>query len=72
MLKQTMRKRGLSFKQTLNSAVRAGLGSHHAKAQRKPYRLKTRALGFQGDTLPSHVLEALDEEGDIRGLREGK
>lgn len=43
-LQATARERGLSFKEALNSALRAGLS---APAKRRPYRVPARALGLR-------------------------
>ena len=44
LLKQSMRERGLPFKQVLNNAVRAGLGKRNTVAA-KPFRQRSFKLG---------------------------
>lgn len=44
LLKQAMREHGLSFKQSLNQAVRAGLAAHKNRAA-EPFRQRTMHLG---------------------------
>lgn len=61
-LHQAMKLHGASFKEALNSAVRAGLPAlpKAAPKSRKPYVLKPRDLGMRTDLLPSRFLQALD------------
>ncbi len=44
-LKQTVRERGVSFKEALNESVRLGLGGGGSSA--RPYRVPTRRLGVR-------------------------
>ncbi len=43
-LARVMREKGLSFKEALNSAVRAGLGG--ATITRRDFKMRTKAMGF--------------------------
>lgn len=63
------RERGTSFKEALNSALRAGLGAQAAKAT--PYRLQPRRLGLRrGVDLDRglRLAAALDDEEVVRKL----
>lgn len=44
-LRQVVRERGVSFKEALNSAIRAGLSARHQAAT--PYRTPSRSLGLR-------------------------
>ncbi len=72
LIKRIMRERGLSFKQVLNSAVRAGL-SRPGEAQ--PYRTPTRRLGARPGVDLDRALSlasALEDEEITRKLETRK
>ncbi len=69
-LRELSRERGISFKEAVNSTLRRGLAP---AAERKPYKVPTRRLGYRfGETLPSHLLEALDDVEFARKRALGK
>ncbi len=47
MLREAMHRSRTSFKQALNTAIRAGLGQKAACAATRPFVLKARALGLR-------------------------
>jgi len=65
LIRKVMRERGLTFKETLNSALRAGLSGTPGAAA-KPFRQKTYAMGFRPevglDKALSLAAELEDEE----------
>lgn len=61
-LKQSMRKHGRSFKETVNALLRRGLRDEETEAERPPFRLKPflrSKPGFNYDNI-GEVLEQLD------------
>lgn len=71
LVRRTMEERGLSFKEALNEAVRAGLAPDAAGA---PYRLQARHLGRAAVPLTKALQLAADLEDDeiVRKLTLGK
>jgi hypothetical protein len=70
LLRAAMRERGLSFKEALNSAVRAGLAGTSGRSARK-YRLKTHPMGFHPELNLDKALAltaALEDEEIARKL----
>lgn len=68
-LRQIARERGISFKEALNSALRAGLGPQAAGP--RPYRLRPRALGLRPGVQLDKALQlaaALEDEETVRKL----
>ncbi len=65
LIRKVMRERGLTFKETLNSALRAGLSGTPGTTA-KPFRQKTYAMGFRPevglDKALSLAAELEDEE----------
>ena len=65
MIRKAMRERGLTFKEALNTALRAGL-SGSAGATSRPFQQKTFAMGFRPelglDKALSLAAELEDEE----------
>jgi len=47
MLRESMHRSRTSFKQALNTAIRAGLGHHTTRAASRPFVLKARPLGLR-------------------------
>jgi hypothetical protein len=72
MLRDAMRHQGLSFKEALNRAIRAGLRDPTPRPKRKPYMLKPKPLGIRTHKLPGDILAELEEEEFIRKYRKGK
>jgi hypothetical protein len=68
LLKTAMKERGLSFKEALNSAVRAGLTQPQ---QKKPFVQKTFAMGapqnFRWDKIMA-IADAIEDEEILRKL----
>lgn len=67
-LRRIARERGISFKEALNTALRAGTG---APGTARPYRLRARRLGLRpGIDLDKalHLAAALEDEETIRKL----
>jgi len=71
LLKRRMHERGLSFKEALNEAIRAGLG---AEGSRRPFRTPTADLGLPAVNLERALLLAaeLEDEELVRKQRSGK
>ena len=73
MVKEAMRRDGVTMKELVNRSLRAMLNGLAPAPKRKPYVLKTSAMGMiHPDRLPTHVLAELDEEEDIRRYGGGK
>jgi hypothetical protein len=70
LIEQRMRERGISFKQALNDAIRAGA----APASAEPFRTDTADLGTPSVNLDRALQVAADLEDDdlIRRMRLGK
>jgi len=67
-LKQAARDRGISFKEALNSAVRAGLSASHSPQQ---YRTPSRPLGLRPDVDMDKALQlasAIEDAETVRKL----
>lgn len=65
-LRALARERGVSFKDVLNSALRAGLS---AEARGRPYRLATRPLGLRRGVDLDHALRLAAELEDAETVR---
>ena len=71
LLKRTMRERGSSFKQTLNSAIRAGLGRGGRGGKSAPFKVKTYSMGYRADldlTKALNLAGALEDAETARKL----
>ena len=69
-VKRVAQERGLSFKEALNSAIRAGLRSNPANG--RTYRMPSRRLGLRPDTDLTKALQlasGLDDEERVQDLR---
>lgn len=65
MLREAMHRSRNGFKQTLNAAIRAGLGQKTARAAGRPFVLKARPLGLRAGLDPAGFNKLADElEGD--------
>lgn len=71
LLREAVHERGVSFKQALNDAVRAGLTG---RPQAKPYRLETADLGPPSVPVTKALQLAADLEDEelIRRLETGR
>jgi hypothetical protein len=70
LLRQAMKERGVSFKEALNEAVRAGLRRAPGRGSRR-YRLKTFRMGFNPEIDMDKALSlaaALEDEETLRKL----
>lgn len=68
-LRRSATERGISFKDALNSALRAGLGAPAGTA--RPYRLRARRLGLRPGLDLDNALQlaaALEDQETIRKL----
>ncbi len=68
-LRRIARERGISFKEALNTMLRAGMGARAGTA--RAYRLRARRLGLRpGIDLDKalHLASALEDEETIRKL----
>jgi hypothetical protein len=65
-LKEFARARGVSFKEALNSAVRAGLAAGRAA---QPYRTPSRALGLRAGLDLDKALRLADDIEDAEIMR---
>lgn len=68
-LRRIARERGISFKEALNTMLRAGMAARAGAA--RPYRLRARRLGLRpGIDLDRalHLASALEDEETIRKL----
>ncbi len=63
-VRRLMRERGLSFKEALNAAIRAGLGP---RAERPPFSTPTYAMGASSASIDKALRLAADlEDEEIR------
>ena len=70
LLRAAMRKRGISFKEALNQAIRSGLSPTSAPRPKK-YRLKTHRMGFRPEVSLDKALSlaaSLEDEEVARKL----
>ena len=70
LLRKAMRERGISFKEALNGAIRAGLVLGTGRAPRK-YRLKTYRMGFRPEVSLDKALllaQTMEDEEVARKL----
>lgn len=73
LIRAAMRKRGISFKETLNLAVRAGLTQ--AKLRKRPFKQKSFSLGAEQNFRWDKALQtaaAIEDEEIGRKLSIGK
>lgn len=61
MLREAMHRSRNGFKQTLNAAIRAGLGQKTAPAARLPFVLKARPLGLRAGLDPAGFNKLADD-----------
>lgn len=72
MLRQAMHRSRTGFKQTLNAAIRAGLGQNRLSTTRRPFVLKTRALGLRAGLDPAGLNKLADDLEADAALEEGR
>ena len=61
MVKEAMYRTRRSFKETLNAAVRAGLGRAPSRRRRKHFVVKARPMGLRAGIDPSGLNKLADE-----------
>ena len=64
-LREAMRQQGTSFKQTLNDALRRGLGTGQSGADNKPFDVQSRPLGLRTGLDPARLRD-LDDDLEIQ------
>ena len=65
-VRDAMHRSRISFKETLNNAVRAGLSSKSVPLEAKPFSIKARPLGLRSGIDPSGFNKLADElEADV-------
>jgi len=64
-LREAMRHQGTSFKQTLNDALRRGLGSVYADPEAERFEVESRPLGLRPGLDPARLRE-LDDDLEIQ------
>ena len=71
LVKRAMQDRGLSFKEAINQAIRAGMAPRRSA---RPARVVTRAMGEPKIDLTKalQIAGELDDEERIRALAQGK
>lgn len=67
-LKEAVQKSGLSFKETVNSALRRGLNPPQPPTQLEPFKVKARALGGRPGIDFDNVGELLHRLDEPYGL----
>lgn len=74
-LKRHMHERGISFKDALNSILRAGLDHERERSKVDPYVLPVFDLGIRPgidyDRI-AHLMDDLEDEVRLRRMREGR
>ena len=61
LLREAMHRSRNGFKQTLNAAIRAGLGQRTALAKNRPFVLKARPLGLRAGLDPAGFNKLADD-----------
>jgi hypothetical protein len=61
LVKETMKRNGCSFKETINSAIRAGLGGERSSGKRAPFVIKAKPLGLRPGVDPARLNQLVDE-----------
>ena len=61
MLRDAMHRSRTSFKQALNTAIRAGLGQATPLAASRPFVVNARALGMRGGLDPAGLNKLVDD-----------
>ncbi len=61
MLREAMHRSRSGFKQTLNAAIRAGLGQKAAPVTRRPFVLRARTLGLRAGLDPAGFNKLADD-----------
>jgi hypothetical protein len=61
LLREAVHRSRSSFKQTLNAAIRAGLGQQTVRAASRPFVVKARPLGLRAGLDPAGFNKAADD-----------
>jgi hypothetical protein len=61
LLRNAMHSRRKSFKQTLNDAIRSGLGAQPVARERTPFVIKARPMGLRPGIDPASLNKLVDE-----------
>jgi len=61
MLREVMHRSRKSFKETLNAAVRAGLGGKQVEPKPRKFRVRTRPLGLRSGIDPTSFNKLVDD-----------
>ncbi len=61
LLREAMHRSRSGFKQTLNAAIRAGLGQKAPPAARRPFVVKARPLGLRAGLDPTGFNQLVDD-----------
>jgi hypothetical protein len=61
MLREVMHRSRKSFKETLNAAVRAGLGGKQVEPKARKFRVKARPLGLRSGIDPTSFNKLVDD-----------
>lgn len=71
VIRRRMRDRGVSFKEAINDAIRAGMS---ASAGRTPFRTATASMGESGVNLDRalQVVGDLEDDDLVRKMRSGR
>ncbi len=75
LLREAMHRSRSSVKQTLNAAIRAGLGRKTTPAKRRPFVVKARLLGLRAGLDPAGFNKLADElevDAVLQKRNEGK
>ena len=71
MLRDAMHRSRTSFKQALNTAIRAGLGQQTVRAASRPFVLKARPLGLRAGLDPAGFNQLADDL-EVEAVLEGR
>lgn len=69
LLREAMHRSRSGFKQTLNAAIRAGLGQNSARAAKRPFVVQARPLGLRAGLDPA-AFNKLADELDLEAVLE--
>jgi hypothetical protein len=71
LIKRTMKERGVSFKQALNDAVRAGTSSSAGRGRRVTWPTKRMGVPNVDVTKANHLAAELENQEIIRQMQRG-
>lgn len=74
LVRRRMRERGVSFKEAVNDAIRAGLASPEGTPRKDPFRTRSVPMGLPTVNLDRALRLAgeLEDEEQVRKARQGK